>query len=88
MTKEDFEILKQYESQLKTSQVGYIRGLYSKDVKILQEICSHYGIKLTNPNCSSCVLGVVKQISNLYFEYEQSINLKPKLKTKKTKNKK
>ena len=84
----DYNILKQYETQLKTSQVGYIRGLYSKDVKIIKEVCSHYDIKLTNPNCSSCLLGVMKQLSNLYFTYQQSIDLQPKLKTKKTKNKK
>lgn len=90
LSENDYNILKQYETQLKTSQVGYIRGLYSKDIEILKDVCDRYGIKLTNKNCSSCVLGVMKQLSNLYFTYQQSIDLQPKLKivTKKTKNKK
>ena len=69
LNENDYNILKQYETQLRTSQVGYIRGLYSKDIEILKDICSHHNIKLTNKNCSSCVLGAVKQLSNLYFEY-------------------
>lgn len=88
LTENDYNTLKPYETQLRTSQVGYIRGLYSKDVEILKDVCDRYNIKLTNKNCSSCVLGAVKQLSNLYFTYQQSIDLKPNLKTKKTKNKK
>lgn len=86
LTEIDYNTLKPYETQLKTSQVGYIRGLYSKDVKILRDVCSHYNIKLNNPNCSSCVLGAVKQLAKLYFEFEQMSIQKPKLKTKKTNN--
>lgn len=85
LTENDYNTLKTYETQMKTAPLGYVRGLYSKDTKVLKEICSHYNIKLSNPNCASCVLGAIKQISNLYFEYQQRMNLQPKLKTKKTK---
>ena len=73
---------------MKTAQAGYIRGLYSKDVETLSSVYSELGYKLSNRNCSSCILGMCKVLSNCYFEYKQSINLKPELKTKKTKNKK
>lgn len=85
LSENDYNILKKYETQLRTSQVGYIRGLYSQDVEILKEICDRYNIKLSNPNCSSCVLDAVKQLAKLYFEFEQMSILKPKTVTKKTK---
>lgn len=88
LSENDYNILKSYEPHLKTAQVGYIRGLYSQDVKILQDVCSHYNIKLNNPNCSSCVLGAVKQLAKLYFEFEQMSIQKPKTVTKKTKKQK
>lgn len=99
LKQEHYNTLKSYETQMKTAPLGYVRGLYSKDVKILKEICSHYNIKLSNTNCASCVLGACKQLSKLYFEYQQSCRPSvlhyqqtntqtPKLKTKKTKIKK
>lgn len=85
LSENDYNILKQYEPHLKTAQVGYIRGLYSKDVEILSSVYSELGYKLSNRNCSSCVLGMCKVLSNLYFEHTQNTNLKPIVKTKKTK---
>jgi hypothetical protein len=85
LTQEHYNILLQYETQMKTAPLGYIRGLYSKDTKVLKEICSHYNIKLSNLNCASCVLGACKQLSKLFFEYKQINTQNPKLKTKKTK---
>lgn len=85
MTKDDFEILKQYESHFKTAQVGYIRGLLRKDADVLIEVGSHYNIRVTNRACSSCILDLCKRLGNLYFEYKQSIITPTNIKTK-TKN--
>lgn len=88
LNENQYKILQEYDNQMKTAQVDYTRGLYSKDVERLSTIYSELGYKLSNKNCSSCVLGMCKVLSNYYFEYQQSINLKPKTVTKKTKNKK
>lgn len=86
LTPEHFTVLQKYESQMKTAPLGYIRGLYNANTLELAQIGSHYGITLDNPNCGSCVLSICKQLSKLYFEYQQTNTQPPKLKTKKTKN--
>ena len=88
LSETQYKILQEYDNQMRTSQVNYVRGLYTKDVERLSTIYSELGYKLSNKNCSSCVLGMCKVLSNLYFEYTQNTNLKPKTVTKKTKNKK
>lgn len=84
MTKEEFEILKNYESYFHSAiHAQYIRCLQKKDVEILHNYYQQFfNKKKNNLNCSSCVYDMVKDLGILYYEH-----LKTEYNGKKKRNK-
>lgn len=69
ITKEQHKILSQFEDHFKTSKLGYIRGVYSSDVITVTPIYHSLGHRLTNPNCSECVLNMFRVLGEEYDKY-------------------
>lgn len=82
MTKEQYNILKQYEKHFSTARYGYVRGIYSSDIQLVSPIYAQLGYKLSNPNCGECILVMFK---NLGIEYNKYINNKNERTEKKNK---
>lgn len=66
LNKNDRAILKQYEVHLQRAKDGYVRGIYSTDLDILEPIYSKFGLHLENNHCSTCVLSMLKFLENKY----------------------
>ena len=71
INKEQYQILSQYETHFRTSKHGYIRGVYSSDVITVTPIYNSLGHKLSNPNCSDCVLAMFKILGEEYEKYNK-----------------
>jgi len=70
LTKEQFAILKPYESHFETSKCDYVRGLYHKDVVVLEPVYNALGYRLESASCPTCVLGMVKVLAQHYYLYK------------------
>jgi hypothetical protein len=66
LNKSDINTLKRYEIHLKRAKDGYVRGLYSVDLDVLEPIYAKFGMHLENRHCSTCVLGMLKFLENKY----------------------
>lgn len=69
-SKEDLEILKQFEDYFRTAvKAKYIRNLSSKQKEVLKEIYERSIGKLTaNLNCGACVYNFVRTMGIKYYE--------------------
>lgn len=76
LSKAEYRALQPYSRHLKSSQNGYIRGVYHSDVQAVLPIYTKYGYKLSNPNCADCVLSMFKKLGEMYREYENKQNKK------------
>ena len=70
MTKEQYKILKPYEKHFLSAQNNYIHGVYHSDVVALLPIYNSIGGKLTNMNCSDCLLTMFKALGREYNKYK------------------
>ena len=83
LTKEQFAILKPYEPHFETAKCDYVRGLYNRDVMVLQPIYNQLGFHLESPSCPACVLSMMKVLSQYFYSYKNRYcNNGKKLKTK------
>lgn len=64
-TKEQFEVLKQFERQFDTAlNAGYVRGINTDHMRIIEEAT---GEKCSNMSCSHCVLTYFRGLGQRYF---------------------
>ena len=88
LTKEQYEILKKYERNLKTAVYSdYSRNMMTKDLKTILGIYDDvteipHSISFS---CGSCQLGLLKRIGKIYFQYEDKLK-KEAEEAKKSKN--
>ena len=68
--KEQFETLKPYEQHFETAKGDYVRGLYTKDVMVMETVYNQLGYRLESRSCPSCVLGMVKVLGDYYYSYK------------------
>lgn len=68
LSKSDKATLKKYEIHLKRANDGYVRGIYSTDLDLLEPIYRKYGHQLENRHCSTCVLGMLNFLANKYYQ--------------------
>lgn len=66
LNKSDKAILSKYEIHLERAKNGYVRGLYSTDLDVLEPIYAKFGLHLENRHCSTCVLCMMKFLENKY----------------------
>lgn len=71
MTKEQYKILKPYEKHFNTAKNSYIHGVYQSDISTLLPIYASLGGKLSNPNCSDCVLTMFRVLGREYEKYKK-----------------
>ena len=71
INKEQHKILSQFEPHFKSAKLGYVRGVYSSDITVLAPIYNSLGYKLSNPNCSGCVLTMFKTLGEEYEKYNK-----------------
>lgn len=67
LSKAEMKVLKEYEIHLKRANDGYVRGIYNSDLNRLEPIYNRLGQQLENRHCSTCVLGMIKYLANIYF---------------------
>ena len=67
LSKAEMKVLKEYETHLKRANDGYVRGIYNSDLNRLEPIYNRLGQQLENRHCSTCVLGMIKYLANIYF---------------------
>lgn len=67
LSKSDIKTLKGYETHLKRAKDGYVRGIYSSDIDVLEPIYNRLGYHLENRHCAPCVLGMLRLLSEIYF---------------------
>ena len=73
LTKEEFEYLQKFETQINTAtKSDYMRGIQKADVERIREIYSRLiGQKyVLNSSCSRCILKLIKSISSYYYEFK------------------
>lgn len=68
LSKSDKMTLKQYETHLQRARDGYVKGIYTSDINNLEPIYNKLGHHLENRHCSSCVLGMIKTLAEIYFK--------------------
>lgn len=66
LSKNDIKTLKEYEIHLKRAKDGYVRGIYNSDLDRLEPIYNRLGQHLENRHCATCVLGMLKYLSDQY----------------------
>lgn len=71
MTKTQYKTLKPYEKHFATAANNYIHGVYHSDIVILLPIYNTMGGKLTNMNCSDCILTMFKTLGREYNKYKK-----------------
>ena len=69
LTKEQYEKLTKYQTQLEQSEHNYTKGLYQKDIETLKVIYESFGYKLTSSACGGCILNMLKTLNKFYKEY-------------------
>lgn len=75
LSKADIKTLSQYEVHLKRAKDGYVKGIYTSDLNVLEPIYNKLGHQLENRNCATCVLGMMTILANTYFaDYSSKIN--------------
>lgn len=67
LSKSEFNTLKEYEIHLKRAKDGYVRGIYTTDLNRLEPIYNKLGQQLENRNCSTCVLGMLTYLAEIYY---------------------
>lgn len=67
LSKSDITVLKKYEIHLKRALDGYVRGIYSTDIDVLEPIYRKFGHRLESRTCSTCVLGLITFLANKYY---------------------
>ena len=71
LTKEEFDYLKKFETQINTAtKSDYMRGIQKADVEKIGKIYSRLiGQTYTfNSSCSRCILKLIKLISSYYYD--------------------
>ena len=68
LTKKEMKTLEPYETHFKNAIAGFMRGVYQIDINTMQPIYEEHGFKLQNSNCGSCVLIMLKDLGEIYFE--------------------
>lgn len=66
LSKSDKAVLSRYEVHMQRAKNGYVRGIYSTDVDVLEPIYAKFGYHLENKHCSTCVLGMLKFLAEQY----------------------
>lgn len=66
LNKTDKAILSKYEIHLQRAKDGYVRGVYSTDLDVLEPIYAKFGLHLDNRHCSTCVLSMLKFLEKQY----------------------
>lgn len=77
LTEDQFNYLSAFEDRFRCAITSnYCRNIQSKDVIKIREI--YEGILghtyVMSINCSTCILGLIKRIAPIYFEYKEMIN--------------
>lgn len=67
LSKADIKTLSQYEVHLKRARDGYVKGIYTSDLNVLEPIYNKLGHQLENRNCATCVLGMMIVLANTYY---------------------
>lgn len=68
LTKSEISTLEKYETHMKRARDGYVRGIYTTDLNVLEPIYNKLGHRLENRSCATCVLAMLKTLANQYFE--------------------
>ena len=68
LSKSDIKTLKEYETHLRRAKDGYVRGIYTTDLNVLEPIYNRLGQRLENRNCSTCVLGMLTYLADEYYK--------------------
>lgn len=66
LSKSEINTLKEYEIHFNRATDGYVRGIYTTDLNKLEPIYNKLGQQLENRNCSSCVLGMLTYLADVY----------------------
>lgn len=66
LSKSEINTLKEYEIHFNRAKDGYVRGIYTSDLNKLEPIYNKLGQQLENRNCSSCVLGMLTYLADVY----------------------
>lgn len=67
LSKSETNTLKEYETHLKRAKDGYVRGIYTTDLNRLEPIYIKLGQRLENRSCSTCVLGMLNYLADVYY---------------------
>lgn len=67
LSKTDIKTLSQYEVHLQRAKDGYVKGIYTSDLNVLEPIYNKLGQHLENRHCATCVLGMMTFLANTYF---------------------
>ena len=70
LSKNEFKTLSRYIIHLKRAKDGYVKGIYTSDLNMLEPIYNKLGHQLENRNCATCVLGMMTVLANIYFANE------------------
>lgn len=69
--KRDLSILKEYEPHFRNASNGYVRGIYSVDIAKLEPLYRKMGYNISNKNCGSCLIGMLKKLGEAYGEIKE-----------------
>lgn len=70
-TKEQMEVLKQYENNFYTAiHSGYIRNITASKMDLIEATT---GEKCNNRSCSHCVLSFIRQVGTVYYATKESM---------------
>lgn len=67
LSKTEIKTLSRYEVHLKRAMDGYVKGIYTSDLNVLEPIYNKLGHQLENRHCATCVLGMMTLLANEYF---------------------
>ena len=72
LSKQEIATLKEYDIHLKRANDGYVRGIYTTDLNRLEPIYNKLGQRLENRSCSTCVLGMLQYLANVYYTLSET----------------
>ena len=72
LSKTDNSTLKEYEVHLRRAKDGYVRGIYTTDLNRLEPIYNKLGQRLENRSCSTCVLGMLQYLADVYYSLNKA----------------
>lgn len=72
LSKTDNSTLKEYEVHLRRAKDGYVRGIYTTDLNRLEPIYNKLGQRLENRSCSTCVLGMLQYLADVYYSLNKT----------------